>query len=395
MSVTKRNPSAKSREAKPKPRTRRAKASSAWGFTGLLGFAITLVLGALGSGAVRLDWQEGRPTISVDREQLAALGVSLRERVENTGTASLPANEAEPAEQSAVPSAPQSPHDSTETAAVTPAEIRNAESIRIASFNIQVFGTSKLQKPDVMRALTSVVRNFDVVAIQEVRSTDDRVVPTFVDLINAEGARYSYVIGPRLGRTNSKEQYAILFDTSSIEVDSSSAYTTPDPQDRLHREPMAARFRVRSVPPDRAFTFTLVDIHTDPDETKSELDALADTFVGVQNDGSGEDDVILLGDLNVDEYHLGRLGQLPGITHAISGVTTNTRRSHMYDNMVFNRFATTEYRGNSGVLDLMTHFGLTQAAALEISDHCPIWAEFSVYESGQAHPVAGIPVPKR
>ena len=60
------------------------------------------------------------------------------------------------------------------------------------------------------------------------------------------------------------------------------------------------------MPPERAFTFTLVDIHTDPDETKTELNALADTFVGVQQNGSGEDDVILLGDLNVDENNLGK-----------------------------------------------------------------------------------------
>ena len=145
---------------------------------------------------------------------------------------------------------------------------------------------------------------------------------------------------------------------------------------------MVARFRVRGVPADKAFTFNLVDIHTDPDETATELDALADVFVGVQRNGSGEDDVILLGDLNVDEYHLGRLGQLPNIGHAITGVTTNTRRDKMYDNIVFDRRATTEYTGKWGVLDLMKEFDLTEKAALEVSDHCPVWAEFSMFESG-------------
>ncbi len=134
--------------------------------------------------------------------------------------------------------------------------------------------------------------------------------------------------------------------------------------------------------PSKAFTFNLVDIHTDPDETATELDALADVFVGVQRNGSGEDDVILLGDLNVDEYHLGRLGQLPGIGHAITGVMTNTRRDKMYDNIVFDRRATTEFTGTWGVVDLQKEFGLTQQAALEVSDHCPVWAEFSAYEGG-------------
>jgi len=156
------------------------------------------------------------------------------------------------------------------------------ETIKICSFNIQVFGTSKLKKPQAVDVLTKVVRRFDLVAIQEVRSTDDTVVPRFVQMVNANGSRYDFIIGPRLGRTNSKEQYAILFNTARIEVDRGSVYTVDDPKDLLHREPLVARFRVRGVPPQQAFTFNLVDIHTDPDETAQELDALADVFVGVQ-----------------------------------------------------------------------------------------------------------------
>jgi deoxyribonuclease-1-like protein len=259
--------------------------------------------------------------------------------------------------------------------------------IKIASFNIQVFGTSKLQKTPVMQVLADVVRRFDLVAIQEIRSVDDTVVPQFVALINATGVRYDAVIGPRLGRTNSKEQYAMLYDTSRIEVDPSSVYTVPDPQDLLHREPLVARFRPRGVPPNQAFTFSLVNIHTDPDETVTELNALADVFVGVQQNGSGEDDVILLGDINVNEYRLGNLGRLPGISYVVAGVPTNTRRDKTYDNIVFDRRTTVEYTGRWGVLDLMQEYSLTSAQALEVSDHMPVWAEFSVYE-GAVGPLA-------
>lgn len=270
-----------------------------------------------------------------------------------------------------------------------PAAPSPGDTIKICSFNIQVFGTSKLGKPQVMDVLAKIVRQFDLVAIQEVRSTDQTVVPRFVELINAEGARYDFVIGPRLGRTTSKEQYAFIFNTDRIEIDPASIYTVDDPQDSLHREPLVSRFRVRGVPSENAFTFTLVDIHTDPDETATELDALADVFVGVQRNGSGEDDVILLGDLNVDEYHFGRLGQLPGIGYAVTGVMTNTRRNEMYDNIVFDQRATAEYTGKWGVVDLQKEFNLTEQAALEVSDHCPVWSEFAVYEGGAAPLVAG------
>ena len=133
----------------------------------------------------------------------------------------------------------------------TPAAAAFNPTIKIATFNIQVFGTSKLKKTPVMQVLAEVVRRFDLVAIQEVRSIDDTILPQFSALINSTGVRYDFVIGPRLGRTNSKEQYAILFDTSRIEVDPRSVYTVPDPQDLLHREPLVARFRARGVPPNK------------------------------------------------------------------------------------------------------------------------------------------------
>jgi hypothetical protein len=56
--------------------------------------------------------------------------------------------------------------------------------IKIATFNIQIFGESKKNKTEVMDVLTKTVKNFDVVAIQEVRDTNDDIVPYFVGRIN-------------------------------------------------------------------------------------------------------------------------------------------------------------------------------------------------------------------
>ncbi len=267
---------------------------------------------------------------------------------------------------------------------------RKAGTIRIASFNIQVFGEKKINKPRVRSLLVEIIRQFDVVAIQEIRSKRD-ILAQFVDVINAGGRHYDFVIGPRLGRSSSKEQYAFIFDTASIEIDRSSLYTVADPDDRLHREPLVGWFRVRGPPSEQAFTFSLVNIHTDPDETGTELDALADAFRAVRDDGRGEDDIILLGDLNVDDAHLGLLGQLPQIHWAISGVATNTRGSKLYDNIVFSRAATTEYTGRWGVLDVIREFNLTVDEALEVSDHFPIWGEFDLHEGGQGGRIATRP----
>ncbi|MEA1949833.1 MAG: endonuclease/exonuclease/phosphatase family protein, partial [Planctomycetota bacterium] len=246
------------------------------------------------------------------------------------------------------------------------------DTIRIATFNIQVFGTSKSKKPQVMDTLAKIVRRFDLVAIQEVRSIDQTIVPRFVDLINARGAAYRHVIGPRLGRTSSKEQYVYIFNSERISVDPRSLYTVPDPDDFLHREPFVARFSVRCEPDRRPFTFNLVNIHTDPDETGTELNALDDVFVAVQNNASREDDVILLGDLNVDDRHLGELGRLPSMAWVVAGQKTNTRLTKSYDNILFDRRATGEFTGRWGILNFMNEFGLSKSDALRVSDHMPV-----------------------
>jgi endonuclease/exonuclease/phosphatase family metal-dependent hydrolase len=262
------------------------------------------------------------------------------------------------------------------------------ETIRVASFNIQVFGSSKSEKVHVMETLARITRQFDVVAVQEIRSRSQDILPRFVELINSADRHYDYVIGPRLGRTSSKEQYAFVFDRATVEVDRVNMYTVADPDDLLHRPPLVAAFRVRGPPPDKAFTFTLINVHTDPDEVDQELNVLDDVFRLVQNDGRAEDDVIMLGDFNADDQHLGELGQLTSLTCAIIGRSTNTRGTRQYDNLVFSDQATTEFTGRAGVLDFMRQYNLSMEQALEVSDHLPVWAEFSVREGRQAGRVA-------
>ncbi len=252
----------------------------------------------------------------------------------------------------------------------------------MATFNIQVFGESKLGKPDVVQILVPIIRQFDIVAIQEVRTKSDEILPRFLAAINADGSRYSYIIGPRLGRTTSTEQYAFIFDTNRIEHDPSSVMTIQDPKDVLHREPFMARFRPRTAAPDRAFTFWLVNIHTDPDEVPQEVDALADVFQVIQQARPDEDDVIILGDLNANAAQLGRLGKVPGMQWVVNGVPTNTLQTKAYDNILFGA-STREYTGRWGVMDMERIFGISRDQALRVSDHLPVWAEFNMWEAPQ------------
>jgi len=272
---------------------------------------------------------------------------------------------------------------------------KSDDTIAVGTFNIQVLGQSKLDEPKVMEILAKIVRRFDVIAIQELRSKEQDVIPRFVERINEDGSRFDYIVGPRLGRTSSKEQYVYLYDARRIEVRPGSVYTASDAGDHLHREPLVATFQVKNSLASDPFTFTLINIHTDPDETDWELDALDDVFVRVQNDRIREDDVIMLGDLNVDEYEMGELGELPGMMWVISGKPTNTRKTETYDNILFDRRSTVEFTGRAGVLDIEEEYQLTRDEALDVSDHLPVWAAFHAEENQQSGPLASRPANRR
>ena len=256
------------------------------------------------------------------------------------------------------------------------------QTIRIASFNLGILGPKKLEDPEVMAAIGGILRQFDVVALQEIRSAQPGTVARLLDWINMESDQYACVASHRIGRTSQREQYAFVYRRASIELDTSQSYVVNDPDDLLHREPYVVWCRVRGPEPDRSFTFSLVNVHTDPDEVRQEMQWLDDVFRQVRDDGRGEDDVIMLGDFNAHQENMGELRTLAGFHAAIQSETTNTRRTKQYDNLIFSTMATSEFTGRSGVFDFYHQLDLTMDEALKISDHLPVWAEFTVTEGG-------------
>jgi len=260
---------------------------------------------------------------------------------------------------------------------------KTSQTLLISSFNIQTFGKKKMEDQWVIDRIIAVIRQFDIVAIQEVRAEDQTTIPRLIQKINANGSRYDYLIGPRLGRSVSKEQYAYIYDTNSVVSSPDAIYTIEDNADLLHREPLVARFVARVPLNVRPFTFSLVNIHTDPDEVKVEIPVMSTVLKGIREYeylSAREDDVILMGDLNANPRQFGSLGQIPGIFWTVDSEPTNTIRKSIWDNIIFDRGLTNEFTGRSGVLDLCDMFSIKTEEALRISDHLPLWAEFSRVE---------------
>ena len=106
---------------------------------------------------------------------------------------------------------------------------QEAPVIRVAAFNIQVFGKTKAGKPEVMDVLARVAREFDIVVVQEIRDASEEVADRFLERINAEpGPQYAMYEGPRLGRTISKEQYVAYYVPSRVELLEADVFSDPD-----------------------------------------------------------------------------------------------------------------------------------------------------------------------
>lgn len=269
---------------------------------------------------------------------------------------------------------------------------KSETAIRVASFNIQTFGTSKAGKSSVMDALARIFLEFDVVAVQEIKGDPAVPINALFSRIHAMGGRYNAVVSEPLGRTSQTERYGFIWDTSRMRFVVGSDYLIDDePGDRMHREPYVATFETRVNPVDsrRPFSFTLINVHTDPDEVfgdsaDNELNVLDDVYVRVRQweyNQTGQEDFLMLGDLNVPVGDLAELGRIPNVVSLIGDQPTTTKSGKTYDHILLDRVVTQEMTGRFGVLDIQPYIGDPAIAPAQVSDHLPVWAEFGVYEA--------------
>jgi len=75
--------------------------------------------------------------------------------------------------------------------------------------------------------------------------------------------------------------------------------------------------------------------------------------------------------------------QRAGLTWVVYDTATSTDKESQYDNLVFAQNATVEFSGQGGVFDFLSAYNLPLADANAISQHMPVWAEFSTIEGDQ------------
>ncbi|MEM6470856.1 MAG: endonuclease/exonuclease/phosphatase family protein [Planctomycetota bacterium] len=284
---------------------------------------------------------------------------------------------------------------------------RPQDHIRIATFNIFNFGEDKSNirehpktKVDVLSEIAKIVNRFDLVAIQEVR-TGGASVDNLVAFMNASGANYSAVVSQPIGDKNRTECYAFVWDQNRIALVPGSSYVVRDPDNRMYREPMVASFQTVLSENENAtpFRFTAINVHTDPDlvdplDRDSEINVLADVFQRVRDwefARNSEDDFIVMGDLNVSTDELGMLSKIRGVVSVAGDIGTNLLQTKTNDHILIDQNVTREFANKFGVIDLIDEWGFTSEQAGSISDHLPLFADFSRFEMSAIPQTASMP----
>ncbi len=248
------------------------------------------------------------------------------------------------------------------------------ENIRVATFNLQLFGPSKASDPAVVAEVASIVARYDLVAVQEIKDVNQQAPYVLRDALRKRGAPHEMVLSPRTGREPddgySQEQYAFFYDATKLAVVGTPSLYDDSLRDRFQREPHLARFEAIGG----SLDVVLVNIHTRPAAALEEIDALSDVaYDAWQQYGTAS--VVVLGDFNascsyaspaeLDELDLRDPEYLWVVPDdADTNVATS---SCAYDRIVLWGHAAEAFEGSWGV-----DVGFE---APGLSDHWPVWAD--------------------
>jgi deoxyribonuclease-1-like protein len=261
------------------------------------------------------------------------------------------------------------------------------DKIAIGSFNIQIFGKTKIKKQHLLTVLAETATNFDIMAIQEVGSNGSKasdevcklVMDTYTQAINSfmKASVYQYV------RSN---QYGIVYRTDKVQLIKSKPYSGSE---KITYNPLTAYFK--TIEGD--FDFCFVTVHTRPELAKREIPELKTVMSEVSKE-YGDPDVICAGDYNGDGsyYNEGQGENLAGFDGYITGIPnsakTNVANNHdyTYDRMEMTSALKTDFTGEWGVFEISKHYDVSSCEGSRkirgkeaaLSDHYPVWCIFYI-----------------
>jgi len=266
----------------------------------------------------------------------------------------------------------------------------------VGSFNLQIFGKTKMGKPQVVSELLRIVSMYDLLTVTEIRDSSESAFPDFMSQLNAQtNNQYSYLVGPRVGRSVSKEQYGVVYKTALFEIQNS--YTFDDTANQFERPPLVVTVGLKGKK--AGSSFGVITIHTKPStETYKEIDALA-AVQQQYSQWSGVQDVVIMGDYNGDcsYFPASRRSSVRLITDSRyswligdEADTTSGPSDCAYDRIVItgSDLSSAYVVGSASPYNFQTAHGLTDEFTQQVSDHYPVLMQLRInsYSSSSFDP---------
>jgi deoxyribonuclease-1-like protein len=247
--------------------------------------------------------------------------------------------------------------------------------VKLLSWNLENFGKSK---SDVsISFMANVIKEYDIVAIQEVVAGNGgaQAVARLADELNRKGSKWDYTISdPTTSTPNKTERYAFIWKTAQLKK-IGKAWLEKKYASAIEREPYLCTFEYRNK------QFTTVSFHA---ITKSKQPEREIKYFKFFPSAYPTLNLILTGDFNCPQSHSVFSGlRNIGFASALVNQKTSLKRAckngeclaSEFDNMYFSKSKIKQI--HAGVVLFYEKFS-TLKEAHTVSDHCPIWMEFSL-----------------
>lgn len=246
---------------------------------------------------------------------------------------------------------------------------------KIISWNIENFGKSKSQAS--LDFIAGTINDYDIAAIQEVVAGfgGSQTVAKLVALLNQKGTKWDYSISdPTSGNSYKKERYAFLWKTNKAKL-KGKAWLEKKYHSEIDREPYFATFEINKK------TFTVVNFHAITKSKQPETEIKYFKFLPQEYPDLN---LIFSGDFNCPQSHtvfypLKKMGYIS----MLQNQKTTLKQKCQGENCLASEFDNIFYYPgklkyiNSGAILFYKNFDSLKEAR-KISDHIPIWLQFSL-----------------
>lgn len=254
---------------------------------------------------------------------------------------------------------------------ITAFDFKKSDDIRICSWNIANFGTSKNEEE--LNRIVETMSAEEFVCIQEISTgiSGASTLGKLVDKLDRTGANWDYVLSnPSSGEGS--ERYAFIWKSANIQI-LGDPWLESSLSNSINREPFLARFKKKNQ------TFLIATFHAVP---KNKNPSIENSQLYSLDSIYEKDHLIICGDFNSSEKSEA-FWQLKkrNIHSALKNQKTtikmepkdNEHLANPYDNIWYE---TDEFHLlKHGITDFTTHFPDLKSARC-ISDHVPVWAVF-------------------